>query len=144
MLIEGNDLRGINVALISKFPFEHVMTNRQVTNDQNQKIFSRDCLQVKFHQYDPPLYLYVNHFKSMMGGRPNTQQKRIQQTKQVLEIIEKHHGPLDKLSDRVIVLGDFNDYVEGSDDRGSGITPLVYNPAFENVLATRGLPEEEQ
>jgi len=144
MLIEGNNPRRINVGLVSRYPFEHVMTNRHKLTSHASPLFSRDCLQVKFNCFQPPLYLYINHFKSMMGGRENTRNRRIVQINEMINILTLNHG--EKIeNDHVIVLGDFNDYIEakpGEEDKESSITSLVNHPGLDNVMSL--LDESEQ
>ena len=156
LLVQGNDRRGINVAVLSRYPFKAVHTARfAAVNDggveadllykeqesaagKDVYIFSRDCLRVDVAvPGDKPLYLYVNHFKSMMGGRDKTRAKRQQQSERVAGMLARDHGGPSLGDDYVIVCGDFND----KDQDDSGTVSLIRNPYLENVL--RRLPDEE-
>jgi len=151
VLIQGNDQRGINVAVMSRYPFDTINTTRFAAQGDTaaddeayaacdgsgyRYTFSRDCLQVQVTGHSP-LWLYVNHFKSMMGGRDKTHDRRLKQAERVKAIIEARHSP--EINGNVIVLGDFNDY----EDDNSGVLPLTRHEHLENVVKTR-LPKEEQ
>jgi len=106
MLIDGNDRRGIDVGLYSKYPLGAVWTH-MFDKEGNQAIFSRDCLEVEVFLPDgQPLYVLCNHFKSRgydFDGRAS--EKRERQAKRVAQIL----GEYDLTSDWVVVAGDFND-----------------------------------
>jgi len=141
-LIEGNDRRGIDVAVMSK-PRISVKSHAGITfddfdlfNDQlndyglnsSDRIFRRDCLEVELKVDDKPLTLFVCHLKSMTGGRDETMAVREAETNAVRRIIEDKFG--DQLADSDwLVLGDLNDYTHTRDGepapsfRGSGDDP---------------------
>ena len=49
LLIDGNDPRLIDVALLSKIPFDTIVTHQYKTKpNSKRKVFSRDCLEVNF------------------------------------------------------------------------------------------------
>lgn len=115
LLIDGNDPRLIDVAVLSKYPFERIVTHQYLRNTANQELFSRDCLEVEFNISGKAFFLFINHLKSMfdltdpVNGRKNTAAKRREQVKGILKIIE------DRLGDEVdktafAIVGDFNDY----------------------------------
>jgi len=155
--VQANDRRGINVAVMSRYPFKAVHTARfaaasddGVEDDLLYKeeegaagkeivyVFSRDCLRVDVAvPGDKPLYLYVNHFKSMLGGRDKTKSKRQLQAERVAAMIARDHGGPSLGDDYVIVCGDFND----KDQDDSGTVALIRNDYLENVL--RRLPDED-
>ena len=159
ILVQGNDQRGINVAVLSRYPFQAINTARfaaagdggvfsdlQYVEQEGKSvsyIFSRDCLRVDVAvPGGNTLHMYVNHFKSMAGGREQTRAKRVEQSKRVAAMLERDHGA-DLGGSYVVVCGDFNDY-EAVDAEGTpGILALTQNPLLENVVRTR-LPEAEQ
>ena len=73
VLVEGNDKRGSDVAILSKFPITNVTTHKdhtfkgsQTGEDMN---FRRDLLRVDVQlPQGPPLRVYAGHFKSKFGG----------------------------------------------------------------------------
>lgn len=142
ILIDGNDPRKIDVALLSKFPLTRIRTWQHLRKGASE-IFSRDCLEVDVDVAGKTLTLYVNHFKSMLdkndpaNGRKNTKAKRVAQSKQVKELVTERFGsaPGDH---PFILLGDLNDYL----GPGTGINDLVGWNEVENVVAR--LPKAEQ
>ncbi len=145
VLIDGNDPRLIDVAIISKIPFDHVVTHQyQRTANNKAFMFSRDCLEVKFTIEGKPLYVFVNHFKSMLdkkdpkNGRQNTAPRRKEQAKAVADLLKARFGA-NPGNANWVVMGDLNDY-PASD---TSLAALINNPWIENVVQTR-LPEEEQ
>ena len=91
-LVEGNDSRGIDVAVMMKEqtrdgePIEclKVTSHAGITFDDmklydegiaalgiasNEKVFRRDCLELELKIGNRPLTLYVTHLKSMGGSR---------------------------------------------------------------------------
>jgi len=129
ILIDAFDPRNIDVALVSRYPIKSVKTYRDERNAKNTApLFSRDCLEVDIDVDGKILTIYVNHFKSMMGGRDVTYDRRKEQADRVAEIIEsrwKSNG----YDGNYAVVGDFNDYLEGK----SSIKDLVTHSGLVNV-----------
>lgn len=107
-LVEGNDDRGINVAIMSRYELTY-KSNRNMKvphpNNPNYK-FSRDCPVASFNLDGKNIYILVNHLKSMLGGLEKTQAKRIAQVNGILDIISGIYEQDD--SPNIIVTGDFN------------------------------------
>jgi endonuclease/exonuclease/phosphatase family metal-dependent hydrolase len=146
VLVDGNDPRLIDVAVLSKHPIVRVRSNQHLRSG-NAYLFSRDCLEVEIDVNGDPLYLFVNHFKSMLdkndpkNGRRNTRAKRQLQAKAVKEIVEARFGQ--KAGKQpFIVLGDLNDYLETDDAGSTGINEIVEWNQVENVVDRR--PEEDR
>lgn len=138
LVIDSHDPRRIDVGILSRYPFSSIRTHRHERNQANTGWkFSRDCLEVIVDIDGTPLHLYVNHFKSMIGGRNRTMPKRTDQVVRVAEIIDQRWRDDDYLGN-YIVLGDFNDYI----DAGTSLTALVGHTHLENVVAR--LPENER
>jgi predicted extracellular nuclease len=137
-LIEGNDSRGIDVAVLmreetrdgQRIECLDVKSHAALTyqdldlfNDElaptsrpRDRIFRRDCLEVDLRIGGRPLTLYVVHFKSMgparggFDGRHATMALRIAEAKAVRRIIESRFGPGDTADKMFAVCGDMNDY----------------------------------
>lgn len=110
MLIDGNDDRGIDIGIMSKFPIQEIRSHIKDLNSENRKIFSRDC-----PEYDiilpgnKRIILLPNHFKSKRNGvDTESQNRRIAQGKRVHEIAI---SALSR-SAYVLVAGDLNDTPE--------------------------------
>ncbi|MEM8920018.1 MAG: endonuclease/exonuclease/phosphatase family protein, partial [Pseudomonadota bacterium] len=79
-LIEGNDTRGIDVAVLSRAKLTRRVshaalsfTDLEMTPPKSvptdARVFRRDCLEVDVEKQGRRLTLFVCHFKSMNGGR---------------------------------------------------------------------------
>ncbi|MFC1619298.1 endonuclease/exonuclease/phosphatase family protein [Candidatus Neomarinimicrobiota bacterium] len=129
ILVDAFDPRKIDVAVLSKHPIERVKTYRNERNARNTAwLFSRDCLVVEIDVNGKALVLYVNHFKSMMGGRDNTRERREGQVEKVAELITEHWKK-GNYKGNFVVLGDFNDYL----DPNTSLTALMNHQGLVNV-----------
>jgi endonuclease/exonuclease/phosphatase family metal-dependent hydrolase len=148
-LIEGNDNRGIDVAVMSKTHIT-VTSHADVTfhdfglfNDElrdyglseGDAIFRRDCLEVKLKVGARTLVLFVCHFKSLSGGRDQTRCVREAEAKAVRRIIEDEFKAKVAQSNWLIV-GDLNDYTrhEGHADPNHALKPLLQGGFSVNLL----------
>lgn len=137
LLIDGNDPRLIDVAVLSKIPIESVVTHQQVKGSNNRNVFSRDCLEVRFLIGGKPFSVFINHFKSMLDksaktpeeSRKKTAPKRTAQAQAVVDIINSRFGN-NPGSAAWAVVGDFNDYP----DVTTSLSPLLNQPWLENVV----------
>ena len=139
VLIEGNDSRGINLALMTrehtldgaKIEVEAVASHAHLTYEAmglytpdlaevakpHDKVFKRDCLEVDLKIGSKRLTVYVVHFKSMgsprngVDGRTHTMAVRVAEARAVRKIISERFGP-DGGGKRYVIAGDFNDYAE--------------------------------
>jgi len=126
LLIDGNDQRGIDVGLYSKYPFGTLRTH-MFDKDGKTVIFSRDCLEAEvFLPGQQSLHVLCNHFKSRGYDADNTaDKKRERQATAVAKILESY----DLEKDWVVVAGDFND------NPGSApLQPLLAVPGLHDVL----------
>ncbi|KAB2890353.1 MAG: endonuclease/exonuclease/phosphatase [Desulfobulbaceae bacterium] len=138
MVIDGNDQRGIDVAVLSRFPLTGVRSYRHERNPANTAcLFSRDCLEVRADCNGKELTLYINHLKSMIGGRAATKGRREEQAKRVAGVIDERWRS-SGYSGNFIVLGDLNDYPGA----GSALDPLLGHEGMVNVLERLPLPEQ--
>lgn len=108
MLIDGNDPRGIDVAVLSRFPLTHVRSyltdTYKTSKGATVYTFSRDCLVVRVDVKGTPLTLFVNHFKSQFMDNP---WRRKRQAQRVAEIVGETFGSKIN-SSHFAVVGDFN------------------------------------
>lgn len=67
LAIDGNDPRLIDVAVLSKHPIVHARSYAHL-REGSSALFSRDCLEVDVLVDRKRLTLFVQQYKSMMGG----------------------------------------------------------------------------
>ncbi len=111
VLFEGNDTRGIDVALVSRVPVGPVRSYRHFKfTDANgeERHFNRDVLAVTIEPPGvKPFEAWVVHLKSNSGGREFAEPVRLAEAQQLRRLLDQE---LDNDPEaRIIVLGDFND-----------------------------------
>jgi endonuclease/exonuclease/phosphatase family metal-dependent hydrolase len=119
MLIDGNDDRGIDVAIMTRagFTIEAIRSNVDATDAQGE-IFSRDCPQYEVRTPGGAvLHVLVNHFKSQSGGGGP---KRLRQATKVREIV----NGLIQQGKQVVVLGDLNEGPPAAGSQAPNLAPL--------------------
>jgi endonuclease/exonuclease/phosphatase family metal-dependent hydrolase len=114
VLMEGNDMRGIDVGLISRVPIGPVRSHRHVAFpgvEGRPSRFNRDVLVVTVEPPDaPPLDVWVLHLKSNAGGREEAEPIRLAEAREVRRLLD---AELSENPDaRLLVMGDFNDTPE--------------------------------
>jgi endonuclease/exonuclease/phosphatase family metal-dependent hydrolase len=114
MLVDGNDDRGIDVAIMTRNSFDLESIRSHVDDkDSGKRIFSRDC--AEYHIRTPAndqLIVLVNHFKSKgFGSQADSNRKREAQARRVKAIYE---GLRQGGAENVAVVGDFNDTPDSS------------------------------
>lgn len=118
MVIDGNDARGIDVGLLSRYP---IVSIRSHVDDkfQGKRVFSRDCPEyVLLLPSGKNLVICPNHFKSKRGGDNNeAQARRLAQGKRATEIGRLAEAQISPL---VLLAGDLNDTPDSP-----AITPLL-------------------
>jgi endonuclease/exonuclease/phosphatase family metal-dependent hydrolase len=142
MLIEANDPRGINVAVLSRYRINSVTSHQEIEKDirypdgtiRRERVFRRDCLEVDIKKDNRILTLFVCHFKSMTEGREETRHIREVEAAIVKEIIEERFT--DPLNNNWIIAGDLNDYIEtdGTPDNNHGLHPILDNDFSFNLV----------
>ena len=140
-LIDGNDRRGIDVAIMSRKPVNFLKSH---INDKIEyfgktvNTFSRDCLQVNIQiNENRDLNLFVNHFKSMGYSDPRDPQSEIRrkgQSERVKEIIQQY----DLDNDLVAVVGDLNSSPEKNSMKPLTEYSKIYNVNLELPANERG------
>ncbi|HEY7171318.1 MAG TPA: endonuclease/exonuclease/phosphatase family protein [Vicinamibacterales bacterium] len=135
MVIDGNDERGIDVGLMSRFPIG-TMRSHVDDGDNGSRIFSRDCAeyQVLLPGGDR-LLLLVNHLKSKgFGTQQDSDARRLRQAQRVREIYdERRKSGLTHIA----VVGDFNDFPTSAAlapllGNGSNLRDVSTHPKFES------------
>jgi endonuclease/exonuclease/phosphatase family metal-dependent hydrolase len=113
LLVDGNDDRGIDLAVLSKYEIRSLRSHihdEYKSGNQRFKVFSRDCAEYEIVLPDgKSLWLLCNHLKSKGYGSPaSSNKKRARQADRICEILKR----FDLKNDFVIVAGDFNDTPE--------------------------------
>jgi len=126
MLLDGNDRRGIDVGLYSRFPLGGIWTH-MFDKKGNSNIFSRDCPEYEILLPNAKsLFMLCNHLKSKgydYGGTANARRKS--QATAIAKILEKYN----LTTDWVVVVGDMNDT-----PNSSPLKPLMDVPNLFDVL----------
>lgn len=139
MLVDGNDDRGIDVGILSRFEIaavrSHIFDRGEGGTVKGNRIFSRDCLEVDLKlPGDRLLHVFVNHLKSQRSGSPQETDEadalRLVQAKRLVAIIKERN--LDLTRDLVVVGGDLNN----SPDSPS-LRPLLSLEGLTDVLEGR-------
>lgn len=135
VLFEGNDMRGIDVALLSRIPVGPVRSHRHLKftgPDGMERHFNRDVLAVTLEPPGgKPFEAWIVHLKSNSGGREFAEPVRMAEALQLRKLLDEK---LTKDPEaRFLVLGDFNDTWDSKSTQtivGSGPTAL-WSPTSE-------------
>lgn len=110
MLIDGNDMRGIDVGLATRagFPIGRVRSHSDELKGDGHPIFSRDCPE---YEVTTPsgqtIMVLANHFKSKYGGDiERSDAKRLAQASAVKRYYDRLRADG---FENIVVLGDLND-----------------------------------
>jgi endonuclease/exonuclease/phosphatase family metal-dependent hydrolase len=151
LLIDGYDPRNIDVGILSRFPITEVRSHIDETDNQGERIFSRDCLEAKVElPGGPPLFLFLNHLKSKYVERETgesddaynqkvraSHERRLAQAEKVATYVDaRFNGSHDTAL--YAVVGDFNDT-----PASPWVNPVLTSPHLTDVLATH-LPAAER
>jgi endonuclease/exonuclease/phosphatase family metal-dependent hydrolase len=138
IVIDGNDPRGIDIALGTKkgFPIKTAKTNI-FARKNNKTIFSRDCLEVEIAiSKSRSLHVLVNHFKAKDKTPEISDAKRTLQAEEVSRILKERY---DLKKDLVIVAGDLNDEPDSKP-----LAKLMKTPGLHNVFDIVDRPEDDR
>ena len=135
---EGNDLRGIDVCLLSRVPIGRVESHRHVQfagPDGRQQRMSRDLLSVTLQPPGKsPLEVWVLHLKSNSGGRKFSEPVRLAEARYVRDQLDQRLAEDPEAA--ILLMGDFNDSWESPTLKtivGTGATALQL-PLAESVI----------
>lgn len=134
MLVDGNDTRGIDVAILTRngFTIESIRSHVDLMKG-GESVFSRDC---PVYEVKTPagevLHVLLNHFKSQSGGGGD---KRLLQAGAVAEIASR----LIAEGKHVVVMGDLNEGPAQEDGHADNLAPL-YQPGL-GLVACYKLPD---
>ena len=137
MLIDGNDERGIDVALMTTkgFPISDMRSHVDDRMANGTPIFSRDCPEYLITTpRGARLWVLPNHYKSKGFGNPATSNtRRLAQSARTAEI----YGKLIASGERLVaVVGDLNDF-PGS----APLAPLLGNTDLKDVSTLPGFQD---
>lgn len=138
MLIDGNDDRGIDVGMYSRYKINGMISHIKDTYLSGGKIypiFSRDCAEYELEIPNvQPVWILLNHLKSKgSGSQQDSNKKRKRQAEQIKKILERY----DLGTQFVVVAGDFNDTPDSPH-----LAPLLDLPDLHDVLTK--LPSNER
>lgn len=134
MVIDGNDTRGIDVGIFSRFPIDGVRSHVDDLNPNGTPTFSRDCPEYVI-QLSPRKSIVVipNHFKSKRGGdTPDMQARRLAQASAASAIAKRAL----RISPYVLVGGDLNDTPDSE-----SMAPL-FTEGFADVMVHPSYPKD--
>lgn len=130
VLLEANNQRGIDCAVVSRFPVGPVTTYQYLTlegADGKTYGFQRDFLQVRIEGPEEfALDVFCVHLKSKYGGAEESEPVRKAEAAKIRQICDRILA--DRPAARFVICGDFNDYWDSASlqlIRGSGDTELV-------------------
>lgn len=127
MLLDGNDQRGIDVGLYSRFPIGGIWTH-MFDGTSSSKTFSRDCPEYEVRLPNgKSLFVLCNHLKSKgYGAQATSNARRKRQAEAIAKILDDY----DLTTDWIVVAGDMNDTPDSAPLR-----PLMDVPNLFDVLA---------
>jgi endonuclease/exonuclease/phosphatase family metal-dependent hydrolase len=134
MVIDGNDMRGIDVGILSRYPITGMRSHVDDRNSNGERTFSRDCPEYVIQSPgEKPLFILPNHFKSKRGGNDEkTQARRLAQGIRAHDIAKNALT----MSPYVLVAGDLNDTPD------SDAIKAVIKADFKDVQSHTSYPKD--
>jgi endonuclease/exonuclease/phosphatase family metal-dependent hydrolase len=134
MLIDGNDVRGIDIGILSRFPIAEMISHVDDPGLDGLPVFSRDCPEYDIDlPEDNRIVIIPNHFKSKRNGNDTESQNR-----RKAQADRAHDICLNALNRSSFVLlgGDLNDTPDSD--------PLnaLFNDGFNDVSIHPNYPTE--
>lgn len=137
VLYQGNDPRGINIALLSKIEVVLAKTHR---SEKFKKIgdpqgpayrYARDCVEVHIKVGERPVVLLGVHYKAKENDNPDKRLAEAQHTRAIADQLAEEDPER-----AIVILGDFNDTPGSSPyDWTLGNDPSRYRNAADHVQA---------
>jgi endonuclease/exonuclease/phosphatase family metal-dependent hydrolase len=128
MLIDGNDDRGIDVGLLSRYPISALRTHVYDTDDVGT-VFSRDCCEYHLDVGDGrTLVVLVNHLKSKGYGSADDPIGAKRRRRQATRIAEIYNALIADGHALVAVVGDLNDTPDSD-----ALQPLLGATALQDI-----------
>ena len=157
LILEGNDRRGIDVALLSRFPVVHLRSHvglryadlglAKPKYTESERVFQRDCLEATLDVAGRPFAVFVCHFKSMGlsgedDGRAKTRPIREAEAMGVRRAVEGLFA--DPARADWAICGDLNDYTEtdGAPDPEHALRPLLEGLGAVDLVKRIAEPRE--
>lgn len=134
MLVDGNDMRGIDVGILSRFPINGMRSHVDDRNPNGEATFSRDCPEYVIELGgNKRIVVIPNHFKSKRGGdTPQMRARRLAQASAASAIAKNAL----RVSPFVLVGGDLNDTPDSPT-----LQPLFLD-GFEDVQTHPSYPKD--
>jgi endonuclease/exonuclease/phosphatase family metal-dependent hydrolase len=153
VLIEGNDNRMIDVALLSKYPLGRIVSWQTAVHpsDGERRVFGRDLLQVDVLSMDRSEVLFTlfnNHLKSNYVGWDEADKdaaakanhaRRKKQAEVIKDIVRGQMAD----DSKYVILGDMND-VPGSGNLKPFIDGLKLVDGLKNATETNDAPDSSK
>ncbi|MGW0711838.1 endonuclease/exonuclease/phosphatase family protein [Streptomyces sp. NPDC002643] len=144
LLVDGNDNRGIDVGILSRFPVASVRSHIFDPGESGTRVFSRDCPEFEIEVGGEPLWILGNHFKSKgFGNAAENDKRRKAQAKRVGEIYEAAR----RRSPRVIVAGDLNDTLASPPVKlllDTGLREAMTHDTYDGTPGTHGTGKRDE
>lgn len=133
MVIDGNDMRGIDLGIMSHYPIRNIISHVDDLNTKGNPIFSRDCPEYDIELPSGDLLIVIpNHFKSKRSGNDTeSQNRRKDQAKRAHEIAKEAL----KRSPYVVIAGDLND------TPGSDTMKDLFKAGFKDIQSHASYPK---
>lgn len=136
MVIDGNDDRGIDLGIMSRYPIAEIRSHVDDLNDKGIEIFSRDCPEYDIIlPGDQRIVIIPNHFKSKRNGDDQESEER-----RKLQAIKAHKIGLAALDRSKYVLfgGDLNDIPT------SDLIKEILKDGFVDVMDPSNYPQDRK
>jgi endonuclease/exonuclease/phosphatase family metal-dependent hydrolase len=133
LLMDGNDPRGIDVALLSRVPVLNMKSNVHLLGASGGPLFPRDCAQFSFCVANgEELVVFANHFSSQGSDKQGVRRK--EQAEAVRQLVQQ---ALERTT-HVIVAGDLNECPQ----RGN-LSALLTHAELKDAMAMDAYPEKD-
>jgi endonuclease/exonuclease/phosphatase family metal-dependent hydrolase len=106
MIIDGNDYRGIDVGIASRFPIAQMESHVDDAGPSGTPVFSRDCPEFDIQLNGKRIVVLPNHLKSKRNGED--EESQVRRTAQAERAHAIALGALGR-SELVLIGGDLND-----------------------------------